>query len=208
MIARNNNIYIKQIVAALGLIFLAGNVAPAGALTPDKNEKIQLKACERRLCKIIVGKKATGQDLSCALKKTWSQKTLKNGGKASKVSWLFGDAQCKADIFLSRATILSALSQRKYKLWLPSQTVNCKVVRSNKVRPVTIIVEPKIVFKKGRAKKIWLNVRRVSGPKDVKGLIWTVAKLEDSIGIFHKSMIKQVNKFILNKCPRVVGGQK
>ncbi len=207
MIAKAPITLLKCATITLGAVLFSAQLSPAFALKPDKNEKKQLKACELKLCSIIVGKQPTGPGLSCALKKTWSKKTLTQGnkkGKKSRVSWLFGDAQCQTNITLSRAAIIGAVSRGKHKLWLPKQTVNCKVVRSNKVRPVTIVVEPKINFKNGLARKIWLNVRKVDGPSDVKGLIWTVAKLEDSIGIFHRPMIKQINKFILKKCPKAV----
>ncbi len=210
MIAKAPITLLKCVTIALGTVLLAAQYSSlASALEPGKDEKKHLKACERQLCKIIVGKQPTGPDLSCALKKTWSKKTLTQGnkkGKKSRVSWLFGDAQCQTNISLSRAAIISAVSGRKFKLWLPPQTVNCKVVRSDKIRPVTIVVEPEIKFKNGVAKKVWLNVRKVDGPSDVKGLIWTVAKLEDSIGIFHRPMIKQINKFIQQKCPKAVSG--
>ena len=176
----------------------------AEALIPDKDEKQRLKVCERQICEIIVGKKTAGSPLNCDLKKTWSKKTLKKGGKKSRVSWLFGDAQCRTDITMNRAEIIAALTQRKYKMWLTRQTINCKIVRSDKIHPLTIIASPKIKFKKGKARKVWLNVKKISGPKDIKGLIWTVANLEDSIGIFHRPIIKQINKFIRIKCPKIV----
>lgn len=191
-------------LALAAAILLSMGISPARALSPDENEKARLKACEQDICSIIVGRKPSGADLSCNLKKTWSKNTLRKGGKKSKVSWLFGDAQCQADIALSRATIISAVSDRKFVLKLPPQKVNCKVERSKELHPVNILIAPKIKFKKGKAKKIWLNLKKVNGPKDIKGLLWAVAKLEDSVGIFHKPMLKQVNKFLHNKCAKVI----
>jgi len=194
----------NMVAVAAALMLLASGSLSAAGLRPDKNEKARLKACERRLCSIIVGRKPRGPDLACRLSKTWSKKLLKKGGRKSRVAWLFGDARCETDVVLRRVMILGALSGRKYKMKMPLHTVNCTVERSNELRPVRILIAPKIKFKHGKAKKIWLNVRKVHAPSDVKGLIWTVAKLEDSLGIFHRSMIKQVNKFIHKQCFKVL----
>ena len=198
------------IVAVVTALFLSlpASSATAASLVPAKNEKARLKACERRLCRIIVGKKPAGPDLNCKLSKTWGKSVLKKGGKKSRIAWVFGDARCEADVILRRSVIIGALTGGKYKMRVPPHTVNCTVERSNELRPVKILIAPKIEFKRGKAKKIWLNVRKIQGPGDVKGLIWGVAKLEDSLGIFHKSMIKQVNKFIHTKCVKVLRRSK
>jgi hypothetical protein len=67
---------------------------------------------------------------------------------------------------------------------------------------VTAKLAPKIIFKNGRAEKVWINLKKVDGPVSVKATIWTVARLEDSIGIFHRQMIKSMNKFVEKSCAK------
>ncbi|MEL6373502.1 MAG: hypothetical protein AAFR04_05990 [Pseudomonadota bacterium] len=191
---------LTAVAAGLGLAAFSSG---ALALKPAPDEKKRLKQCERDICGMIVSKSADGRDLSCNLTKTWSRKSL-TGGKKRRVTWLFGDAQCNVDLQLKRAMIVSALTAPKLTIKMPVQSVNCTVERSGKAQPVKISLSPKIQFKKGRAKKVWIKLRRVEGPGDIKSFVWTAAKLEDSIGIFQRPMIKQINKFIAKKCPRII----
>jgi hypothetical protein len=42
---------------------------------------------------------------------------------------------------------------------------------------------------------------QIEGPPGLKGWLSTAAQLTDSVGIFHRSMIKSVNRYILRHCP-------
>ena len=53
-----------------------------------------------------------------------------------------------------------------------------------------------------KASKVELKVEDIEGPAMIKGLIWTTVKLEDNLGIFHKDMLKEINKFLHRKCPK------
>ena len=75
-----------------------------------------------------------------------------------------------------------------------------KAIASAKVK-----LAPKIVFKNGKADKVWINLETIEGPADVKSTIWTAANLEDTIGIFHRPMIKSINKFLEKQCPKRYG---
>jgi len=61
---------------------------------------------------------------------------------------------------------------------------------------------PKLKFKNGRVKKVWINVKEVHGPPLLSSLIWTTAKLEDGLGIFHREMVHEINDFVHNKCAK------
>ncbi len=106
---------------------------------------------------------------------------------------------------MTRADILAALKKPKHTLTMPDQTVRCKVEREGKLRPIRAKASPRLDFKNGRANKVWINLKNVDGPTDIKALIWMAANLEDSLGIFHKSMIKQINKFIHRRCKSKYG---
>lgn len=179
-------------------------VASALALEVPANEQAVLDACEKAICTTILDKKPVGADLACALTKTWAKDTIK-GGESKTVKWGFGDAQCKTSLHLTHADIIAALTQPSYSLKVEKQTVSCEVEREGALKPVTAVASPRIDFKAGKADKVWINLKDLDGPTDIKGTIWTAAQLEDTFGIFHKNMIKQINKFMYTKCTEKYG---
>lgn len=183
---------------AVGLAVLA-TASPALALEPDPGEEKAVKACERKLCTMILGRASTGPDLKCDVAKTWDRDTLKKGDSSS-VSWGFGDARCSLDLTLSRADIVAALTKPKHTVQIPEHEVQCIVEQDGKPKPVVVRLAPKLKFKNGKADKIWINLANVNGPTAVSATVKLAAGLEDSLGIFHGSMIKSVNKFVHTKC--------
>lgn len=181
---------------------LAGLLVPGGvamALEPDPGEEKAIKTCERRLCTMVLGRQPTGPDLSCNVGKTWDRDTLKKG-ESSSVTWGFGDARCTVDLKLSRADLVGALTAPKYTVVIPEHEVRCIVEQDGKARPVVAKLAPKLKFKNGKADKIWINLGDVSGPTAVKATVSMAASLEDTLGIFHRGMLKSVNKFLHTKC--------
>ncbi len=191
--------------AVLGVVLgLALQANGAAALEPRKDEKDKIKACEKSLCSLIVAKKPVNGDLQCPLSKAWTSKTLKDGTK--KLRWGFGAARCEVDLKVPREMIVGALSAAEIKLTLPVHTVHCEVERENNVDKARITLAPVIEFKNGVAKKIWINVGEIKAPGVIKGFVWSAAQIQDSVGIYHRQMIKAVNKFIGEQCPKVVAG--
>ncbi len=172
------------------------------ALQPDPKEAEILKACERRLCTMALTKKVTGDDFKCPLTKTWAKDTLKKGENKA-VKWGFGDAKCAVTLSLSQADIIAALTQSEHTIDIPSHTVKCTVDREGEAKPVTAKLAPRLMFKDGKADKIWINLADVDGPATITATVWTAANLEDSLGIFHKGMIKSVNKFLYQRCAKL-----
>jgi hypothetical protein len=193
-----------RFAAASVLVAMLAASGPAAALDEPADEMPKLKACEKRLCTMILDRKPIGDDLSCDVQKTWAKKTLE-GGEEKGVSWGFGDARCFANITLSRADIVGALTKPKHTIKIPPQQVKCILEREGEVKPLTARLSPKLVFKDGKADKVWINLEEIDGPADVKSTIWTAAKLEDTIGIFHRPLIRSINKFINVQCAKRYG---
>lgn len=191
--------------AVLALVQVLGFGGSAAALEPRADEKEKLKTCEKSLCSLIVAKKPVTGNLQCPLTKAWSQKTMKEGS-AKKLHWGFGAAKCEVDLQVPRQMIVGALSAAEIKVTLPDHIVNCEVEREGSIDKARITLAPIIEFKEGRAKKIWINVTDIKAPGMIKGVVWSAAQLQDSVGIFHRRMIKAVNKFIGEQCPKVVAG--
>ena len=192
-------------LALVQVLGVAGFAAGAAAIEPRADEKEKIKACEKSLCGLIVAKKPVTGNLQCPLSKAWSKKTMKEGS-AKKLRWGFGAAKCEVDLVVPREIIVGALSAAEIKVTLPDHTVNCEVEREGSVDKARITLAPIIEFKGGRAKKIWVNVTDIKAPGMIKGVVWSAAQLQDSVGIFHSRMVKAVNKFIGEQCPKVVAG--
>jgi hypothetical protein len=190
-----------------GTLVLAAALAvaaasPVRALEEQKGEAQAIEACDRRLCGILLQKSPAGEDLKCALTKTWARSTLKEGDQPS-LTWGFGDARCTITLQISRASIVAAVTSSKtHKFWVPPHTANCVVEEDGQLRSLKATVEPKIVFKDGQAEKIWINLRHIKGAASIKDWLSLAASLTDKTGIFHRSMIKSVNRYIYRDCPK------
>jgi hypothetical protein len=192
----------SRLVATAAILGLSASAALG--LEEPKGEQEALKACERRLCHLVTTRKPAIGDFTCRLSKTWAKATLKEGSSTGNVSWGFGDARCTVDIKLARATIVSALSDHKATLEFPDHAVSCIIEREDGPTNVTAVLAPKAKLEGGRVKKVWVNLKKVEGPGIIKSLAITVAKLEDKIGIFHRPLVKSINKLLHEKCPKVV----
>ena len=190
-------------LAALGIAALgcALPIAAASALEEGAGEAKAIDACDKRLCSMVQRRDPKGEDLKCALTKTWARSTLKEAEQRD-VQWSFGDARCSVDLNITRAAIVAAMSGKEGKLWVPPHTANCIVEQDGQARAVTATVAPKILFKDGRAEKVWINLLKVEGPAGIKATLSTAAQLSDSIGIFHRAMVKSVNRYIFRHCPK------
>ena len=189
----------RGLVLAAGILSLFLPATGAAALDEPAGEWDNLKSCEKRLCTMILKQEPTGDDLTCPLAKTWPKTTL-NGGEGKLVKWGFGDARCAVDLNITRAKLIGALTTPAYALEVPEHKVTCDVESNGEVKKVRMKLAPRIEFKSGRASKVWINLKDVSGPAGIKATVWTAAKLEDSFGIFHKNMIKSINKFMTKRC--------
>ncbi len=202
------NARLSGVIIAVAVALLAGLAVPLGgasAIEPRADEKARLKACEKSLCQVVVAKTPTKGDLQCPLSKAWSRKTMKEGS-AKKLRWGFGAAKCEVDFRVPRDMIVGALSAAEIRVTIPAHTVQCEVERENSIDKAEITLAPIIEFKDGKAKKIWVNVTDIKAPGVIKGVVWSAAQLEDTVGVFHRRMIKAVNKFINEECPKVVAG--
>jgi hypothetical protein len=199
----------RRLAAAIVLAFVAGGVLDdqaALALEEQKGETAALEACDRRLCGILVGKNPQGPDLRCALTKTWAKSAIKEAD-SQHVSWGFGDARCSMDIKISRASLVEAVTDKKTTFRPGRLTANCLVEQDGRLEKVTAIVSPKIEFRDGNADKVWIRLKSIDGPTSVKLTVQTAAQLADTFGVFHRQMLKNINRYIGRHCPKAVNGE-
>lgn len=203
---RHNEIWTARLALsalAVGMLTV-GAAGSASALDEIAGEKDKLKACEKQICEMVVKKDAAGTDLACALSKTWAKDKIKEGVEKKKISWSFGDAQCVLDLAVPRAAVNAAVTKPEHALEFPAHTVKCKVERESEVTPINVTLAPKVNFKDGKAVKAWIGIKSVEAPAVVKGAIWTVAQVEDTLGLFHGEIISEINEFIGQKCPKAL----
>lgn len=190
-------------ILATAVVCLFGTAASALEVPADEKEK--LKACEKQLCSIILKKETSGGDLSCDIGRTWQKSKIVKGVKEKNISWTFGDARCSVKVNMPRQGIVDALTKPAYDLQLANHKIHCDVERTDEVSKIDLEMAPKMSFKDGKVAKAWLNVSKIEAPTIIKGALWTVAKLEENVGLFHGEMISEVNEFIHQKCAKRYG---
>jgi hypothetical protein len=188
-------------IAVLTAVLLT--VPAAVALEEGKGEEAAIQACDRRLCAILLEKSPRGPDLKCALTKTWVRSTIKEAD-SQQLSWGFGDARCSVEINLSRAKLVEVMTGDRATFRVPRHTANCVVEQDGRLEKVTAVVAPKIEFRDGKASKVWVRLKSVDGPASVTLTLQTAAQLADTFGIFHRQMIKNINRYIERHCPKTL----
>jgi hypothetical protein len=187
--------------AGVPALVLSGSAALA--LEEQKGEAAAIEACDKRLCAILVSKSPQGPDLKCALTKTWARSAIKEAD-SRQLSWGFGDARCSVDINLSRAKLVEAMTAERTTFHTGRLTANCVVEQDGQLEKVTAVVAPKIEFRDGKAEKVWVRLKSVDGPASVTLTLQTAAQLADTFGLFHRQMIKNINRYIDRHCPKTL----
>ena len=189
--------------ARLGAAILAMWVVHTGpAVATADDEKKALKACERNLCEIILGRKTTGDTLTCDLQKTWAKSDISDGAKQKKLDWGFGDAQCKVKLDIPQMDIVGALTDPQASFAIQKHAIKCQIDNEGEQTNVSLTLAPKLEFKEGKATGASLSIDDIEAPALIKGAIWTVAGLESTFGLFESDMLKEVNKFVGQKCAK------
>jgi len=188
-------------ICALALILPC--LSRAVALEEQAGEKKALDSCDRKLCAMLVEKKTVGEDLKCSLTKTWAKATIKSA-ETQTTKWGFGDARCTVQLHMSRAELVGALTAPEFKLKAAPHTVDCVVEEDGAAKPIKATLAPKIEFKNGRAEKVRINLQKIDGPFAITSVLSAAATLEDRIGLFHRSMVKSVNRYIEKHCAHLL----
>src|SRR6516225_10207098 len=183
----------------IGAAMLSGALGldAVNALEPEGGEAAAILDCERRLCTLLEQRDAKGEDLTCALSKTWVRNLIKSADQPT-VKWGFGDARCSIRIHISRALVAEALAARgtDYKLWIPPHTATCLVEIDGQARTLTATLAPKLMLTDGRVEKFCVNLTNPEGPTAANATLRTADILADNDGLFPRPLIKAVNRFI------------
>ncbi len=191
-----------------GLTTLAFAAPSALALDEKEGEKAALKVCERKFCDIVLAKDVKKPaDFQCGLSKTWAKRKIKDSVDGKTSAWSLGDARCSASLGLARGLILQAMTAGKHMVEFDPHTVHCEVENEGSVTRIDVTLAPKIEFKDGKASKAWIKLKKVDGPGTWKATLWTLAKVEDTFGLFQKDVLKAINKLVHETCPGTYGAE-
>ena len=186
----------------LAVAILAGLPAHADFAVPA-DEADKLKTCEKSVCSLIVKKGPADGKLMCDVSKTWGHQFIEDGIKEKSFKWGLGDARCTLKLEIANDLLVKALTQADYILEMPPHTATCEAETGSSVTSVKITLAPKITFKAGVATSATLGVGEIDAPTAVKAVIWSAAKIEDTVGLFQKQMLKEINGFVGKRCPEV-----
>jgi hypothetical protein len=196
----------RAVFPAAGLALLAGVVfgaSAATALDEQAGEEAAIKACDKRLCAILLDKNPKGADLKCSLTKTWARSKIKEAD-SPRLSWGFGDARCSVDLDIPRAKLVAVMTGERSVFRAPRVTANCLVEYDGRPEKVTAVLAPKIEFKDGKADKVWVRLKSVDGPAAITLTVQTAAQLADTFGLFHRQMVRSINRYIERHCPKTL----
>jgi hypothetical protein len=175
--------------------------APAAtALDEQPGEEAAIQECDKRLCAILLEKDRQGPDLKCRLTKTWARSQIKEA-ESQRLSWGFGDARCTVEINLSRDRLVAVMTGERTAFHVTRHTAHCVVEQDGRLEKVKAVLSPKIEFKNGKADKVWVRLKSVEGPSSVTYVVETAAQLADTFGLFHRQMLKGINRYIERHCP-------
>lgn len=152
-------------------VSLAAIAAPAFALEENSDEKKKLKTREKVLCAISLSKGASGDDLTCALSKTWATDNIKKGANTKSLSWGFGDAGCILDLKAARANLVSSLTKPGHKFEVKPYAINCLIERGDDVTKIDVTLAPKVTFNDGKPAKTDLNITKVDASTVISTVI-------------------------------------
>ena len=193
---------VSALLAALALVVTATMfTAPAAtALDEQPGEEAAIQDCDKRLCAILLEQSPQGPDLKCRLTKTWARSQIKEA-ESQRLSWGFGDARCTVEINLSRERLVAVMTGERTTFHVTRHTAHCVVEQDGRLEKVKAVLSPKIEFKNGKADKVWVRLKSVEGPSSITYVVETAAQLADTFGLFHRQMLKGVNRYIERHCP-------
>lgn len=178
--------------------------AAADDLTPEeKAEREQRKGCKVAICAAMRARKA-GDDIACAVVKTWRKEHLDKMIAKAGVSWPWGKVKCTADIKLQRDMLLKSLSDAKYEANLQTQQVFCEVEREKeKPAEIKFSFAPKVTFEGGKAVKATMNWGAIEAPALVKGAMWTATATDNTFNVLQGTVVEDINAFTSERCDEV-----
>jgi hypothetical protein len=167
-------------------------------------EKEARRACKVEICKAFATPKADGGPITCSVTKTWLQSEIQQSILRDKLSWPWGHAQCTAKIDLSGSDIAKLMGDGSAEVQLKKHAVACSLDRkapeTGEAYAVTLAIEPKITFEKGKATKVVMGWKDIEAPVLAKAAIWSATATDNTFNVLSGAIVGEVNEFLFTKC--------
>jgi hypothetical protein len=169
----------------------------------DSTDDEKIRQCAADICQTVGGPRNGKGQLACLVSKTWDGQKINKAAAEKKLSWTYGDPACTLDLKVDRALLVSAVTADTYTLKVPAHKVSCEVIQNGTKTPVHITLAPEVKVKNGQVTAVLLKVSTIEAPALIKSVIWSAAKLEDNFGIYHGDLVRGINTFVNEECPKM-----
>src|SRR5258705_5286951 len=158
-------------------------------------EKADRRSCKVAICDIARNHKTEGPDVACSVVRTWTADELKGSVLKGRLDWPWSHAQCKADIKLERKMLAQALAGATVEGKLAKHAVACTLDQKGGPDKYTIsfAITPTVAFASGKATRATLNWTEIQGSALAKGAVWSVATLDNNVGVFEGAVVEEIN---------------
>lgn len=191
-------------IAAPSAPSLGPQISSKVQLTPqEKAEQEARKACKIEICDIIATREPLGDDIACAIKKTWRPDSLTEM-LGDQIGWPWGKAVCESKLNLSRADLAEAMLVADTIIKMNKFAVSCALHRDSS-EPYVVEVElaPEVTFMNGKAVSATINWGDVSAPLLIYPLVYASAGVDNQSNVLGSKVVTMVNEFTQKKCAEV-----
>ena len=168
-------------------------------------EKGERRDCKIKICEAALNKKADGEDIACKVVKTWTVAELKEKVLKDRIEWPFGHAQCTAELKLPRKVLAKSLDSGEMEVALEKHSITCTLDQKDgkDKYSISFSIKPAVKFKDGKAIKTGINWSDIQGSAVAKGAVWSVATLDNYVGILEGAAVEGINDFFGTHCAEV-----
>lgn len=173
-------------------------------LTPEEAaEREGRRACKAAFCAAFHNP-ANGQNVACAVKKSFRKEQLQRIVSKAKVSWPWGRVVCNTDLKADRDVLSKALTTDNQVVKFAPHKVTCTIDHEGEApSKITAEMTPEVTFEKGKATKAVMNWGKVEGPTLVKGMMWTATATDNTVNVLGSMIVDDMNDFVTAKCEEV-----
>jgi hypothetical protein len=164
------------------------------------------QACKAKICEIARKKEPQAENIACKVLKTWPAIDLKEKILKGKLDWPWGDAQCEANLTLSRDLIIAAMAGPKYEAKVGKHQVECRLSakEGKDAQALQFTIDPVVTFENGKALKASLHWGEVSGSKAAKSALWSASAVDNALNVLQGVVLEQINEFFGPKCDEAI----
>ena len=138
------------------------------------------------------------------MQKTWAGSKIKQGVEEKKLTWSLGDVRCGVKLEAKRQDMLDALTKPQFELKVAPHAVQLRSgAREGSACTISVTMTPRASSSRtARPSRCGSAIGEIQAPAVVKGAIWTAAQLEDTFGVVHSDLVKEINRFVYERCPK------